>query len=201
VARCEAQTVGEEDEYEYPPDVVRSPEVVAERALALFAAVGRAFGSPSTEIAAWLTEHALWPCLTESEVRFVNAEEMDSRDRINFSWQCERLVVLLWALKKVATLPPMTEQCDASVFQDALPPYASISVHDFVRDAKLRPDDELNKMCDFIYDLHWHARDGQLNNRPPGKPVDAEIVQERHHAINWIVGYCSLPWDEVTTDT
>jgi hypothetical protein len=34
---------------------------------------------------------------------------------------------------------------------------------------------------------------------PPG--IDIEIVQERHHAINWITEYDGLPWDEVTTDT
>jgi hypothetical protein len=34
---------------------------------------------------------------------------------------------------------------------------------------------------------------------PPG--IDIEIVQERHHAINWVTGYDGLPWDEVTTDT
>jgi hypothetical protein len=32
-------------------------------------------------------------------------------------------------------------------------------------------------------------------------PVDLEIVQERHHAINWVIGYDGAPWDEVTTDT
>jgi hypothetical protein len=48
---------------------------------------------------------------------------------------------------------------------------------------------------------HWNARDAQLHERsmPPG--IDIEIVQERHHAINWITGYDGLPWDEVTTDT
>jgi hypothetical protein len=34
---------------------------------------------------------------------------------------------------------------------------------------------------------------------PPG--IDIEIVQERHHAINWITECDGLPWDEVTTDT
>jgi hypothetical protein len=31
--------------------------------------------------------------------------------------------------------------------------------------------------------------------------VDIEIIQERHHAINWVIGYEGLSWDEVTTDT
>ncbi len=65
----------------------------------------------------------------------------------------------------------------------------------------MRPGGELTDMARDLLDLHWHARDGKLNNRPPRRPVDIEIVQERHHAINWVTGYCSLPWDEVTTDT
>jgi hypothetical protein len=31
--------------------------------------------------------------------------------------------------------------------------------------------------------------------------VNIEIIQERHRAINWVNGYDSAPWDEVTSDT
>ena len=46
-----------------------------------------------------------------------------------------------------------------------------------------------------------YARDARLNGQPMPADIDIEVVQERHHAINWITGYCGLPWDEVTTDT
>lgn len=30
---------------------------------------------------------------------------------------------------------------------------------------------------------------------------DIEVIQERHHAINWLVGYETQSWSEITTDT
>ncbi len=184
-----------------PPDRVRSATDVARRALALFGVVGLALGAPPDALRAWLDDNGLQAELTPRERGFVDAAEPPPRDRIDFSWQSERLLVLLWALGKVDALPPATEQCDTARFQDLLPPFADVGVADFVAQAKLRPDVVLCDMADTLLDLHWHARDGRINGRPPGKPVDMEIVQERHHAINWITGYCGLPWDEVTTDT
>jgi hypothetical protein len=60
-------------------------------------------------------------------------------------------------------------------------------------------EERLWKQVELYLEGHWKARDGRLHERsmPPG----IDIVQERHHAINWIIGYDRLPWDEVTTDT
>ena len=33
------------------------------------------------------------------------------------------------------------------------------------------------------------------------RAVHTEDKQERHHAINWVIGYDGLAWDDVTTDT
>ena len=57
------------------------------------------------------------------------------------------------------------------------------------------------QMADDLLEQHWKARDARLFGRPQPTDIDIEIVQERHHAINWIIGYDGLPWDEVTTDT
>jgi hypothetical protein len=56
-------------------------------------------------------------------------------------------------------------------------------------------------MADELLNLHWRARDAEINGRPMPRDLDIEIIQERHHAINWVIGYEGLPWDEVTTDT
>ena len=56
-------------------------------------------------------------------------------------------------------------------------------------------------MADELMNLHWEARDAEVHARASPLRVDIEVVQERHHAINWVMGYDSLPWDEVTTDT
>jgi hypothetical protein len=56
-------------------------------------------------------------------------------------------------------------------------------------------------IADDLLRRHGEARDAKLNAGTPRKPVDIEIVQERHHTINWIVGHDGAPWDKVTTDT
>ena len=49
--------------------------------------------------------------------------------------------------------------------------------------------------------LHADYHAAQRDGLPLRQPVDVEIIQERHHAINWVIGYEGLPWDLVTTDT
>jgi hypothetical protein len=131
----------------------------------------------------------------------MDSPEPSRKQIINMSWQCERLIVLLWSLRQIEHLPVADEQCNPSIFQDFLPPYADISVDEFISRAQTRPDKELWEMCDEMLCLHWEARDAKINNRKPRRPADIEIIQERHHAINWVTGYDGLPWDEVTTDT
>jgi len=133
------------------------------------------------------------------EARFIENPEPTEREIINASWYSERLIALLWALG-LTSMPPAGEQCDTSLLQDLLPPYAERSESDFIESAKLRSDSELIAMADQILNLHWEARDAKIHGRSP-RDVDLGIIQERHHAINWVIGYDGLPWDEVTTDT
>ncbi len=119
---------------------------------------------------------------------------------INFSWHAERLGVLLWALNVIDVLPAPDKRFDTSLFQ-VLPPYGEQSATEFVRAARLRSDEELREAAWNILDLHGEARNASLNDKAPRTPVNIEIIQERHQAINWITGYGNLDWDEVTTDT
>ena len=189
------------DTEELPPDEIRPAHEVAVRALALFSAVATALGAPRSEVVSWLTKERLWEELSPRELTFLSREDAQERTRINFSWQSERLIVLLWALGKVPSLPAPSVQCDTRVFQELLPPFAETSAANFVDRAQLRSDQELLLKADELLEQHWKARDAQLNGRGPPTGIDIEIVQERHHAINWIIGYDGLAWDEVTTDT
>jgi hypothetical protein len=183
------------------PDEVRSSADVARRSLALFSVVDLALGADRTDILQWLKDNGLWSTLAPSEVGFIDTPSPSQKQTINAGWLSERLVVLLWALGDIERLPLSNQQCDTRVFQDILPPFARVSVQEFVSRSGLRPKPELIAMADEILALHWEARDAERNGRTPRKPVDLEIVQERHHAINWVIGYDGLPWDEVTTDT
>jgi hypothetical protein len=182
-------------------DETRPAPEVARRCLALFAVVGTALGAPRDQIFSWLRTEGLWGDLTAHEVAYLEQGNPPRKAHINFGWQSERLIVLLWALGKIQELPDSATQCDTSVFKSILPPFARTSTRTFIAQASLIDEDSLWKQADFYLEDHWKARDAQLHERsmPPG--IDIEIVQERHHAINWITGYDGLPWDEVTTDT
>lgn len=182
-------------------DEIRSPAQVANRALALFSVVGLAMGADRSDIMEWLTEHDLWKELAPSEAGFIDTPAPSRKQKINAGWLSERLIVIMWALVALDGLPPPDEQCDTSVFRELLPPFSSASVSDFVATARLRPPTELVAMANELLMLHWEARDARIKGRPPKQRVDTEIIQERHHAINWLIGYVGLDCDEVTTDT
>ena len=192
---------GESIDDDLPPDKVREPREVAMRAVTLFAAVGAALGAPREQIVPWLHEHGLWGELSPAEAMFLTTLSDDRQSRINFGWQSERLLVLLWALGKIPNLPRSDEQCDTGKFQAILPPYSESTVADFLQGAILLSEDVLIAKAEELLDQHWQARNARITGDPMPQGIDIEIVQERHHAINWITGYCGLPWDEVTTDT
>ncbi|WP_296615227.1 DUF4272 domain-containing protein [Sphingomonas sp.] len=180
---------------------IRSANDVAYRALILFCITGLAAGADRSEITAWLSEHDLWGKLAPSEIGFIDTPSPTHQQLVNASWLSERLVMIVWTLGQLDQLPAPDEQCDLSVFQDVLPPFADVTVPEFVATARLRSPAELIAMADETMGLHWAARDAQINERPREQNVDLEIIQERHHAINWVIGYGALDWDEVTTDT
>jgi hypothetical protein len=185
---------------DFPPDEVRSAPAIARRALALFGVVGLELGAPREDIVAWLKDEGLWDELSPIEVSYVSAHHPTEKQRINASWWSEALIVLLWSIKKVEALPSPNEQCNTSLFQELLPPFANVATAELISSATRRSEDELLDMADTLLDLHWKARDAKIHSRDCPS-VDIEIIQERHRAINWIIGYDGLPWDEVTTDT
>jgi hypothetical protein len=182
-----------------PLDEVRDASEIARRALALFGVAGLGLGALHNDINSWLKEEDLWDELSPSELAYVSENEPTEKQSIDATWKSEALIVLLWSLEKMEYLPAITEQCDTSIFQELLPPYANLSSAEFIASAKRRPDDILIKMADELMGYHWQARDARIHSKPTH--LDIEIIQERHHAINWVIGYDGAPWDEVTTDT
>jgi hypothetical protein len=188
-----------EDQLE--PDIVRSPEEVARRGLALFSIVGVALGAPRADVIDWLNRTGLRSDLSPSEERFIATPSPSDQETIDAGWLSERLIVLCWALSKLGELPNPDEQCDTGFFHEILPPFADVDTSSFIAGAKLRPDGDLIAKADEILRQHWEARNAKLTGELPPIPVNIGIVQERHHAINWVIGYDGLLWDEVTTDT
>jgi hypothetical protein len=183
-----------------PADRIRAAADVARRALALFSVVGVSFGAKREQVLPWLAGHGLSAELSPLVAAFLDEPAPSERQLIDATWNSERLIVLLWALG-LADMPEADAPCDPSLLQELLPPYAEASVEAFVGSARLKPEPDLLAMAHHLRDLHAEARHARLDGREPRSRVHEGIVQERHHAINWVIGHEGLAWDEVTTDT
>jgi hypothetical protein len=184
-------------------DAVRPLQDVLNRTLALSAAVAGTVGAPCDELLAWIAETRLLDELTTRERMLLN-EQASRQLVIDFSWQSERLVVLLWALNKIPSIPFPAPETSVAFIEELLPPYGDESATEFRTSARLRSEDELFAAANEIQELHVVALQRRMSRpgyRPSVSAVDEEVVRERHHAINWLVGYCGQAWDDVTTDT
>lgn len=202
-----------QDEY---VDQIRSADEVARRCVALYAVLAAGHDVPRDEIVAWLQREQLWDAVSPEESYFLLSESPTPQQRINATWRAEALFPLLWSLGLFAELPSPEQLCDLPRIQRVLPPLFE-PVAKFLSSVRLRSDSEIHAANEEIYQIHWRVRDAQLRGQPtpPGKlprmpvedcepPVEvynAGVVQERHHGLNWLIGYCGQDWDDITTDT
>jgi hypothetical protein len=187
-------------EEEIPVDVRRSATEVARRSLVLSAVISVAHGDDRDAVSEWLRREALWPELSPKELAFIAHREPDRKEVIAFTWHTERLVPLLWAIQKIASMPPLTCQCDTDPMRSAVvwPPAPTSK---FIDTAVLRCETEIDEEYERIYHAHWRVRDAHRKNLPPPDGLDEGAIFERHWGFNWLRGYFGQPWDEILTDT
>lgn len=177
---------------------------VAERAFALMAVAvkgeGHSVESPEAVreyISAVIEEYRLDGCFTPHEQTFIDADEPDRSDWVQFTWRYECCWVMHWALGFVDHLGPPTAPCDAAT--------TVRQIHDrgregYIAEARLRPLGEILDEADLAYRFHWAVRNARLRgHRVEG--IDPGVVIERHYALNWLIGYAGQEWDDISTDT
>lgn len=184
-------------------DKARTAEEIARRALALGSAVSLSFKAPRKEVLAFVEEAGLVGELTATERSYIFSARRSAKATVNMSWNAEALVVLLRSINKISSIPAAHVQCSTGDLADALPPFGFESLQQFIGSLTRRPEKELSDMAELIQEQHVVARQRKSNPayRSEAGEIDIEIVQERHRAINWVVGYCGKSWDEVTADT
>ena len=134
---------------------------------------------------------------TPKETAFINDKHPTGQQLVDYSWQYECVHVLLWALGHVDKLAPPNEPCDAAHEVKAL---LDRDPRALVDKAKLRPMTDILDMADLYYHLDWAAVELRMTERTSDR-IDESIIQERHRALNWLIGYMNQEWDDVTTDT
>jgi hypothetical protein len=120
------------------------------------------------------------------------------------SWRTEALQVLTWALGLVDQLPLPSERADLA--HVGLTRAILASPDTFAASATLRPVAELETARTEMTSHHWGVRAGPAGRRLHGHPesessFDPGVVEQRHYAIEWLVGPEGQEWDRVSTDT
>lgn len=178
--------------------VKRSKEEVALRTLCVLFVAAKGEGLDEELAERLLESYELRPHLTPEELAFVLDNSPSQHDRIQFTWRHEAAWTLLWALGFVDELGKPAQICDVEFAARTM---AERTSSEFIEDAELRPISEILDQADLIYRYHWAVRNARIKGRQVPAGLDPGVTKERHHALNWLIGYQEQAWDDVTTDT
>jgi len=173
----------------------RSKEEVALRALCVLFVAAKGEGLGEELVDRLLESYELRPHLTPKELAFVLDKSPSEHDRIQFTWMHEAAWALLWALGFVAEPDRI---CDVEYAAGTM---AERTTSQFVEDSELRPIADILDQADLIYRYHCAVRNARLKGQQAPAALDPGVTQERHHALNWLIGYYEQDWDHVSTHT
>ena len=176
----------------------RGDEEVALRAMALAAVALRDLAPSQEAMENYIEQLDIEDSFTPKERVFIHDANSSRDDRMQFSWRCECLHVLLWALGFVETLGRPDHKCDSKALFDLV---WELGREGLIEEAQLRPARELLDAADLLYCYHWAVRDAQMFRKPVPAGLSRDVVQEWHYAVNWLICYKGAEWDEVAVDT
>ncbi|MET3907276.1 hypothetical protein ABID59_001607 [Bradyrhizobium sp. S3.3.6] len=176
----------------------RSKEEVALRTLCLLFVAAKGEGLEEELVERLLETYELRPHLTPKELAFVLDNSPSQHDRIQFTWRHEAAWTLLWALGFVAQLGKPDQICDVEFAAKTM---AERTTSEFIDDSELRPIADILDQADLIYRYHWAVRNARTKGQQVPAALDPGVTAERHHALNWLIGYGQQTWDHVTTHT
>lgn len=176
----------------------RPKEEVALRTLCVLFVAAKGEGLGEDLVEQLLESYELRTHLTPDELAFVLDKSPSQHDRNQFTWRHEAAWTLLWALGFVDQLGKPAQFCDVGFAASTM---AERTTSQFIEDAELRPIAEILDQADLIYRYHWAVINALTRGQEVPAALDPGVTQERHHALNWLIGYEDQAWDDVTTDT
>ena len=177
---------------------LRPTQDVAYRTLALLAVALKGEGREQQSVEKLIERYGLTSYFTPEETVFIRSAAPSQRDRCQFSWRYEAASVLLWALGYLEELGKPSAICDVP---KAVRMMRDRTTAQFLAGAQLRSVEQILDEVDLIYRYHWAVVDARINNKQCPAGLEPGVVQERHYALNWLIGYMNQDWDDVTTDT
>lgn len=180
-------------------EVLKRPkEEVALRTLCLLFVAAKGEGLGQELVEQLLEFYELRPHLSPKELAFVLDNSPSQHDRIQFTWRHEAAWTLLWALGFVVELGKPAQICDVEFGARTM---AETTTSQFIEDSELRPIADILDQADLIYRYHWAVRNAQLKGQQIPAGLDPGVTEERHYALNWLIGCTEQAWDHVTTGT
>jgi hypothetical protein len=184
---------------------LRSKEEIAYRSLALTVVAAKTSGLFQPKVESAVKHLGLEAHFTPRERKFIHDTWPSDDEWNNFSWAGEAAWPLYWALGYVDKLDRPTHTVgDLPLAVHAVQDHG---VGPYIENARLRSFDEVLDETDLIYRYHWAVRDAYLHGRDIPAGLNPGVVQERHHALNWLaVPLDEEPdewpeWDDVDTST
>ncbi|WP_306115478.1 MULTISPECIES: DUF4272 domain-containing protein [unclassified Roseovarius] len=176
----------------------RTKKEVAERALALMIAAVKGETGDQALIDTLIDQYDAGALFTLAERAFINDPNPSEQMRVEMSWRYEGVHTLLWALGFYDALMPPDQIVDVYEMGTLL---RDLGPDGLRRKAQLRPQAAVLDMTDLVYRMNWAAVEARVNGEPVPAGIHPGIVYERHYALNWLIGYAGLGWDEMRTDT
>jgi hypothetical protein len=179
-------------------DVIpRSIQDISDRLLALTIVSVKGEGLTQDHVLAFIKARNVQSLFSPKEQVFIDNPEPSAHDCVQFCWRYEAAWVMFWALNFIDGPLSVPDQiCDVPRLVQA------------VRDTKIlsangcRATQPLLDEADLVYRYHWAIRQASIDGKSPPGGLDPGVVRERHHALNWLIGYdSSAAWDDVGTDT
>ena len=172
----------------------QSADAVATRAVILSYVIGLGFGQTGERMKQPLVDFGLFDTASPNEQRLLNAATISEQDKINCTWLTECVQSLGYCLGLVE-LDPFS-QCDNDLASNF--PTAFREPSEFIRNATLRPFDDIYQQADLHYRLHWAARNSRLTGTDC--PIQEGLIGERRKPLDWVIGVAD-DWDEIPMDT
>lgn len=174
---------------------LRSTAEIVDRIFCLIVVSAKAIGP---EDHAYVSKYSGdWTCpFTPDEQRLMDGAVSED-ERMALSWRVECLPPLLWAVHRTDALPRPDRTADFQLSKRVVEEgQAALASR-----ARLRDVAEILDAADLIYRYHWAVRDAGLRREAEPTGLHPGVVYERHRALNWLIGYQSQDWDDVSTDT
>lgn len=183
--------------------LLREPDTVALRMMALTLVAIRAesltAGEPIAPSEMQERYPSVFEALTPNERAFMGSDPApDEQTVVDYGWRYEAADTLRWAMGRYESQSFPSEICDVPATAGDL---VQTGPEAILASAALRPTSQILDHVDLQLRLHWASTDARIHQRPAPRGIQSSVLQERRHALNWLLRFENAEWDDVTTPT